>query len=349
MTATAAVAAAHGYCLNAVRTGDWEGFVATLFIPARARSTVLAIRALNIEAAGVTSSSASSPVAASMRFKFWTDLIEGVYAGTPVNHPIAVALADALSQPSAPPLSKQFMLRLISARQENHLRAAASNTAAPISTRSSLLPTQSRFETVSALETHAERANASMLYLQLEACGVRDFAVDRVASDIGKSLGIISALRAIPADFAASMPLSVPAEILQRHANGTLPSTSFAEGKQQMHMLTAADPRRRAMSDAVFDLATVANNRMATALAEIRELVANTETGAQTRAGGAAGSLFSPHGAANAGLMPAIAGRLFLRRLEAVDFDVFDRRLSRRDWRLLYELWRTNRRGSLVD
>ena len=41
----------------------------------------------------------------------------------------------------------------------------------------------------------------------------------------------------------------------------------------------------------------------------------------------------------------ALPTRNFLRRLEEVDFDVFDGRLARRDWRLVFQAYWAYRKG----
>lgn len=42
--------------------------------------------------------------------------------------------------------------------------------------------------------------------------------------------------------------------------------------------------------------------------------------------------------------MPAVSTRLWLERLEKADFDIFDERLRRRDWRLPWKAWWAYRR-----
>lgn len=42
--------------------------------------------------------------------------------------------------------------------------------------------------------------------------------------------------------------------------------------------------------------------------------------------------------------MPAVSTRLWLERLEKADFDIFDERMRRRDWRLPWKAWWAHRR-----
>ena len=56
----------------------------------------------------------------------------------------------------------------------------------------------SPFISVAQLEKHAENTAASLLYLQLEALGIRSVHADHAASHIGKAVGIATLLRATP-------------------------------------------------------------------------------------------------------------------------------------------------------
>ncbi|KAJ3067444.1 hypothetical protein HDU99_003526 [Rhizoclosmatium hyalinum] len=83
------------------------------------------------------------------------------------------------------------------------------------------------------------------------------------------------------------------------------------------------------LADIVFELASLADNHLYTARAEIEEMKEQF-----------------PQIAVPA-LLPAIACDNYLKRLESVQFDVFNPRLRTRNWKLLYELWKHNRSGKL--
>jgi len=48
------------------------------------------------------------------------------------------------------------------------------------------------------LEEYAENTATSLIYLQLEAMGFRDIAIDHVASHVGRAVGIVTILRGVP-------------------------------------------------------------------------------------------------------------------------------------------------------
>jgi NADH dehydrogenase [ubiquinone] 1 alpha subcomplex assembly factor 6 len=49
-----------------------------------------------------------------------------------------------------------------------------------------------------ALEQYAENTASSLLYLALECLGMRDINADHAASHIGKALGLVTVIKALP-------------------------------------------------------------------------------------------------------------------------------------------------------
>ncbi|KAI8616914.1 isoprenoid synthase domain-containing protein, partial [Chytriomyces sp. MP71] len=231
-----------------------------------------------------------------LRFNFWRNLVASVYEGRPVNHHVATALAESLQAGS--PLSKQFLLRILSAREADF-------------TSKSLYPT------IDALEQYTENTQSSILYLQLEASGIRDFKVDHVASHIGKAVGLTTLLRGTPFHL-AHRTLYFPSELMAKHRLST-------------EDLFRGNLNPQATSDVVFEIASLANNHIATARAHVKEYKEKGQFPA----------------AAVPALLPAVACDLYLKKLERVNFDLFDKRLLGREWRLLYQLWKRNRAGMI--
>ncbi|KAJ3068361.1 NADH dehydrogenase (ubiquinone) complex I, assembly factor 6 [Podochytrium sp. JEL0797] len=290
------MASFHKHCLDAVRTSDWEGYMTTLFVPSpQARNFVFGLRAFNAEVAVVGDQVRQNRSLAAMRFKFWRDLVDGVYEQRPLNHHVAQSLAEAVQ---TTPLSKSFLHRIINAREKDF-------------NENSFYPTSN------ALENYAEQTQSSLLYLQLEACGVQNFKVDHIASHIGKAIGIATVLRATPIHV-PQRQIYLPGDLMAKHNLSS--EDVFRSGASE------------SLADVVFDLATLADNHLATARAEIQEL---------QKTSGAFPDVAIP------ALLPFVTFDSYLKRLEAVDFNVFDARLRKRDWRLLYSLWVRNRRGEL--
>ncbi|RKP02068.1 hypothetical protein CXG81DRAFT_5457, partial [Caulochytrium protostelioides] len=120
--------------------------------------------------------------------------------------------------------------------------------------------------TLDALETYAEQTASQLLYLSLEAA-VQTAAPSTLApSHVGKAAGIMTVLRGIPGQLAHQrcyLPLDVMAqhrlslEALARLAQGEADPARSADGPD-------ADTRSR-LADAVFDVATRANDHVITA------------------------------------------------------------------------------------
>uniref|UniRef100_A0A7N8XAG0 NADH dehydrogenase (ubiquinone) complex I, assembly factor 6 n=1 Tax=Mastacembelus armatus TaxID=205130 RepID=A0A7N8XAG0_9TELE len=79
------------YCLELVRSRDYEGFVASLLLPEEARRSSLALRALNVELAQVKDSVSQKTIGL-MRMQFWKTAIEEMYRDEPPKQPVSAEL-----------------------------------------------------------------------------------------------------------------------------------------------------------------------------------------------------------------------------------------------------------------
>ncbi|KAJ3414788.1 hypothetical protein HDV05_006035 [Chytridiales sp. JEL 0842] len=319
------------YCQNLVRTSDWEGYVSSLFLPASARHTAWAIRAFNVETASIRDN-VRDVMIGRMRVQFWRDLIAKVYEGRPPEHPVALALAQSLEETS---LSQSWFRKILAAREED------------------LLETQ--YPTLTNLENYAESTQSSLLYLQLESLGIKDLHVDHIASHLGKAKGIVTLLRGTPSHLQYRR-LCIPSDIMAKHKLSA--ETVFRHGPSQ------------SLNDAIFDVATHANDHMITARYHLRELAPGMESKAsaspfsalsskllsQTSSTPSSSSSSSTsEGAAAAAAacetLPTVEPNPFpplaipvllsasastdavLQDLERVQFNVFDSRLHNRNWK----------------
>ncbi|KAJ3272531.1 NADH dehydrogenase (ubiquinone) complex I, assembly factor 6 [Terramyces sp. JEL0728] len=114
----------------------------------------------------------SDPNIGKMRFQWWRDVIDKTFQGTPIQHPVSIAIAHALEKHQ---LSKLWFTKLIRER-ETHLA-------------------QSQFSNMDQLEQYAENTASSLIYLHLEALGIKDSNAEHAAGHLGKSIGISTILR----------------------------------------------------------------------------------------------------------------------------------------------------------
>lgn len=103
------------YCLDEVRKLDHDRYLTTLFLPAEARADALALYAFNLEIAR-TREIVSEPLLGQIRLQWWRETIDGIYGGTPREHPVVEALATACHRNR---LERRELEALIDARESD--------------------------------------------------------------------------------------------------------------------------------------------------------------------------------------------------------------------------------------
>lgn len=101
------------YCLDEVRRLDHDRYLTTLLLPAAQRADTLALFAFNLEVAR-TREIVSEPILGQIRLQWWRETIAGIYDGTPREHPVVAALADACQRHH---LDRTMFETLIDARE----------------------------------------------------------------------------------------------------------------------------------------------------------------------------------------------------------------------------------------
>lgn len=94
------------HCQELVAKADKDRYLSCLYAPAAKRPHLFALYAFNIEITRIRES-VSEPQIGLVRQQWWLDTIEGIYAGTTQDHPVAQALARAIEAANLPkqPLS----------------------------------------------------------------------------------------------------------------------------------------------------------------------------------------------------------------------------------------------------
>ncbi|KXT10050.1 hypothetical protein AC579_9676 [Pseudocercospora musae] len=344
---------ARAYCLDVLRKYDTPSSLLLPYIPSHARDAYVALRAFNIDVAR-TADTTSTPTIGMMRLQFHKDAVTKALAGTPPKQPIALLLAKAACDVSRrssgnSKFSKSWFMRIIDTR-EKYL----SNPPYP---------------SMTSLESYAEHTYSTLLYLTLQALPMASVTADHIASHLGKAMGISAVLRGLPLiAFPApgnshsnqrggmGMAREVPAT---RHGAVMLPLDVMAEAGVREEDVLRNGARADGLRDAVFTVATRANDHLITA----RQMLHNI------RAGQDAGHEFehqhevehvhmpstSPTGRSETPaqeverafgvFMPAVATQMWLDRLQKLDFDVFQPKLRVTDWKLPFKAyWAYSRR-----
>ncbi|TPX31302.1 hypothetical protein SmJEL517_g05316 [Synchytrium microbalum] len=271
------------HCTDIVRRFDYETYLCTIFAPKESQAAFFAIRAFNVELSQIREHVRDANLGR-MRMQFWRETIAAVYEGRPSSHPVAELLGMCLEHVD---LSQSWFKRIIAEREANLI--------------------DPQYTTISDVEKYAENTATCLLYLQLEALGLKDVHADHAASHIGKALGITTLLRATPFHI--------------RDRRFYLPSQISAKHGISVEEIIRKGPANEAFRQVVYEVATAANDQIITARAHGKGV---------------------PKEAAPA-LLLSIPCEEYLKRLEATNFNLFDPKLTQKTWKLPWTIWSASR------
>lgn len=347
-TTASELTSARKFCLDTLRKHDIPSSLLLPYIPRAARDAYIALRAFNIEVAR-TADTTSTPTIGSMRLQFQREAVLSALEGAPPKQPIAILLASAAEALAARggKWSKSWFLRII-AEREKYL-------------------SNPPYASMASLESYAENTYSTLLYLTLQALPMSSLTADHVASHIGKAAGISAVLRGLPL-IAFPRPqgthsnqggLAMGDVGATRHGAVMLPLDIMAETGVREEDVLRNGSSAKGLRDAVFAVATRANDHLITA----RQMVANVRAGEEVghefeylHEEEHAHPLGPPPGMgretqaqelerAFGVFIPAVATQIWLDRLQGCDFDVFDPKLRVTDWRLPFKaFWAYRRR-----
>ncbi|KAK0221836.1 isoprenoid synthase domain-containing protein [Armillaria fumosa] len=276
------------YCADLVRKNDYESFLVSPFYPPELRPAYFALKAFSVDLATVQDT-VSNPMIGQLRMQFWRDAIKSFSDGSPPRHPIALALYDACQRTHLP---AYHLKRIIDARDaelysSDHL-------------------------TTDSLTAHAEATSSTLLYLLLSLFSASSSStLSHAASHLGISQTFATLLRALPFH-AANGRMIIPAELTAKH--GVVQEDVFRKG---------ADAP--GIEDAVFELATLANDHLQTARSMFKE------DGFEGKVPRAVMPVF----------MAGVSVASNLTRLEKANFNAFEPGLQLRDWKLPWRVWKS--------
>jgi NADH dehydrogenase [ubiquinone] 1 alpha subcomplex assembly factor 6 len=191
---------ASDYCVDLVKSADFDNYLCGLLIPKSARRAFFAIRAFNVEIAQIRDHSNNNFLTGRIRFQYYRDSIDKIYSSVDndnssdiVLQPVLQELKQSIKQHN---LTRRYFERCIEARIEDF---ATTNSGTGC------------YQSLSEIENYAESSQSSLLYLLLEALGavptgegqetvesLKDNMAARAASHVGCSFGLMTLLRAFP-------------------------------------------------------------------------------------------------------------------------------------------------------
>lgn len=348
VSSAAEIASARKYCLDLLRKYDTPSSLLLPYIPSHARDAYVALRAFNIDVAR-TADTTSTPTTGMMRLQFQRDAVTKSLAGTPPKQPIALLLAQAAEDVQArsngrTKFSKSWFMRIVDTR-EKYL----SNPPYP---------------SISSLESYAENTYSTLMYLTLQALPMASVTADHIASHIGKAIGISTVLRGLPliafpgpANHHSNQGAQISGDVgATRHGAVMLPLDVMADAGVREEDVLRNGAEAHGLRDAVFAVATRANDHLITARQMLDTIRAGQEADHEFEHLDeeehihlpSTGKIETPAQEVERAFgvyMPAVATQMWLDRLQKHDFDVFQPRLRMTDWKLPFKAyWAYSRR-----
>ncbi|KYK56611.1 putative ribosomal protein MRP17, mitochondrial [Drechmeria coniospora] len=325
------VESARRYCLTQLHTSDYDAHLIRRFVPRAVQDTYAALRALNIELVRLPEL-VSNPVIGTMRMKFWQESLEKTFAGQPPREPICILLHKGLKELDARAggttrASIKFWVSRLAKTREKHMDNRP-------------------YASLASLEEYAENTYSTMMYASLASVPLRSMHMDHLASHIGKACGIVAILRGIPV---------LAASAQQVHSSGTqapqarepsllLPLDVMAEEGVKEEEVFRRGPDAPGLQDAVFKVATRANDHLITAREMLKRLKEGQDPGHDFEYEGETEHMYEGESDTardirqSFGVMlEAIPAQNFLENLERANFNPFAVKSS--GWRLPWSIW----------
>jgi NADH dehydrogenase [ubiquinone] 1 alpha subcomplex assembly factor 6 len=179
------------YCLDEVRRYDHDRYLTALFLPPALRADVLALYAFNVEISR-TREIVSEPILGQIRLQWWRETIEGVYAGTPREHPVVAALSAACQTHK---LDRAELEALIDAREADLEDTPLADMA--------------------ALEGYASETSGQITRLVMSVLGGNTQGLG-AAGEVGSAWALVGLARSV-AFHAQHQRIYIPTELLSEH------------------------------------------------------------------------------------------------------------------------------------
>lgn len=301
-------------------------------MPPPVQDTYAALRALNLELVRLPEL-VSNPTIGVLRMKFWQESLDKTFAGEPPREPICLLLHKGLRDleeraGSATKKSIKFWISRLVKTREKHMDNRP-------------------FASLASLEDYAENTYSTMMYATLASMPLRSMHVDHLASHIGKACGIVAVLRGIPVLAAPARPVQTPSgmEAPTTHTQSLLlPLDVMAEEGVKEEEVFRQGPTAPGLQDAVFKVATRANDHLITAREMLKNLKAGEDPGHEFEHEGEEEHIYEEESDSTRELrhsfgvlLEAIPAGSFLQNLEKANFDPFA--VKSGGWRLPWSIW----------
>lgn len=162
------------YCAQQIRQYDPDRFLCAQFAPPAEREALYALYAFNLELARIPEV-VREPLLGHMRLRWWSEALDAASAGQPPQHPVAVALDEAMR---SFPIDRRLLDRIIEGR------AFDLDEAAPAS--------------LDRLVDYVEATSASLSLAALQVLMPEGRSVWDSGRDVGIAWALVGLVRSVP-------------------------------------------------------------------------------------------------------------------------------------------------------
>jgi len=329
------VASARNYCLKQLQASDYDAHLIRRFVPPPCQDLYAALRTLNLELVRLPEL-VSNPTIGIMRMKFWQESIDKTFAGQPPREPICILLDKSL----------QDVEKRAGSGMRKSLRFWVSRL---VKTREKHMDNRP-YTSIAALEDYAENTYSTMMYATLGAMPMKSMHMDHLASHIGKACGIVAVLRGIPVLASPARPVKTPsgADAPSTHKPTLLlPLDVMAEEGVKEEEVFRQGPSAPGLQDAVFKVATRANDHLITAREMLKRLEQGEDPGHDFEHQGEGEHVYEmgqsdTQREIRAGfsvLLEAAPASQYLENLQKADFDPYTVKTG--GWKLPWRIWQS--------
>lgn len=203
------------------------------------------------------------------------------------------------------------------------------------------------YQSLAALEEYAENTYSTLIYAALAGLPLKSMHVDHLGSHIGKAVGIVAVLRGVPLLAAPAQPIKTPNGEAPnpREPALLLPLDVMAEEGVKEEEVFRQGPNAPGLQDAIFKVATRANDHLITAREMLKRLKEGEDPGHDFEHEGEGEHVYDRKDDDTVRelkqgfgmLLEAIPARLYLENLEKANFNPFG--VKSAGWRLPWGIW----------
>jgi 15-cis-phytoene synthase len=220
-------AASHvDHCHEIVRRHDKDRYLSSLFAPDDKRPHLWALYAFNYEISRIREAT-TSPTAGEVRLQWWADVVDAIYAGSPIGHPVVEPLVRAIDQADLPSAGLRNM---IEARRFDLY--------------------DDPMPSLNDLEAYLGETSSSLIQMASLLLAGKDAASAAAAAGYaGVAYGVTGLLRALPLHRARGQ-CYIPRELLE--AEGLVPA-HVLEGRKEPTLLRVLQRMRALASERLLE------------------------------------------------------------------------------------------------